>query len=84
MPGRFTDELRALAETIWQAQHDHPFVRGIGDGSVERRQFEYWVRQDYAYLIDYARLFALAVARASRSRYQTHFGRPRMRRWRPK
>jgi len=61
---RFTDELRALAEPIWQAQHDHPFVRGIGDGTVDRKQFEHWVRQDYTYLIDYARLFALGAARA--------------------
>lgn len=61
---RFTDELRALAAPVWEAQFHHPFVQGIGDGSVDRRQFEYWVRQDYAYLIEYARLFALATARA--------------------
>jgi thiaminase/transcriptional activator TenA len=56
---RFTEEIRALAAAIWEAQHEHPFVRGIGDGSVEAEQFAYWVRQDYAYLIEYARLFAL-------------------------
>lgn len=60
----FTDELRELVDPIWQAQHDHPFVRGIGEGTVDRTQFEYWVRQDYVYLIEYARLFAIAVSRA--------------------
>jgi thiaminase/transcriptional activator TenA len=73
MTPRFTDELRALAAPVWQAQHEHPFVRGIGDGSVDRRQFEYWVRQDYAYLIEYARLFALAVARAPDLQTMTRF-----------
>lgn len=62
--GRFTNELHELAAPVWQAQHDHPFVRGIGDGTVDRQQFEYWVRQDYVYLIEYARLFAIAVSRA--------------------
>lgn len=62
--GRFTDQLRELAGPVWQAQHDHPFVRGIATGAVDRAQFEYWVRQDYVYLIEYARLFAIAVSRA--------------------
>ena len=64
MAGRFSDRLRATADLVWQAQHDHPFVRAIGDGSVDMARFRFWVRQDYLFLIDYARLFALAVARA--------------------
>ena len=64
MTQRFSDHLRALAEPVWQAQLDHPFVRSIGDGSVDRERFKFWVRQDYLFLIDYARLFALATARA--------------------
>jgi thiaminase/transcriptional activator TenA len=70
---RFTDELRELGAPIWEAQHEHPFVRGIGDGSVEREQFAYWVRQDYVYLIEYARLFALATARAPDLETMTRF-----------
>ena len=64
MSDRFSDRLRAAAGPIWQAQHDHPFVRAIGDGNVDMARFRFWVRQDYLFLIDYARLFALAVARA--------------------
>ncbi len=64
MSERFTDQLRSLADDIWQAQHMHPFVRGIGTGSVDRAQFEHWVRQDYLFLIEYGRLLALAAARA--------------------
>ena len=60
----FSDELRAASADIWEAQHEHPFVRGIGDGSLERPRFETWVRQDYLYLIDYARMLALGTARA--------------------
>ena len=61
---RFTDHLRRVAEPIWAAQHAHPFVRGIGDGTLALEPFAYWVRQDYLFLIEYARLFGLAAARA--------------------
>ncbi len=61
---RFTDHLRHVAEPIWAAQHAHPFVRGIGDGTLPLEPFAYWVRQDYLFLIEYARLFGLGAARA--------------------
>lgn len=64
MSERFTDRLRSLADAVWQAQHHHPFVRGIATGTVDRDQFKYWVRQDYLFLIEYGRLLALAAARA--------------------
>jgi thiaminase (transcriptional activator TenA) len=64
MSERFTDRLRSVADPIWQAQHHHPFVRGIGTGAVDMEQFKFWVRQDYLFLIEYGRLLALAAARA--------------------
>jgi thiaminase/transcriptional activator TenA len=62
--GRVTDRLRAAADPVWQAQHAHPFVRGIGDGTLDLERFTHWVRQDYRFLVEYCRLFALAAARA--------------------
>jgi thiaminase/transcriptional activator TenA len=62
----FTDELYEAARSIWDAQVEHPFVRGIGDGSLDPVVFERWVRQDYLYLIEFARVFAWAVARSDR------------------
>jgi thiaminase/transcriptional activator TenA len=60
----FSEQLRVAAHEVWQAQHDHPFVRGIGDGTVDLEQFKRWVRQDYLFLVQYCRLFGLAAARA--------------------
>jgi thiaminase (transcriptional activator TenA) len=62
--GRFSDELRAAAAAIWEAQRAHPFVVGIGDGTLEFERFAFWVRQDYLFLIDYSRMLALGAARA--------------------
>jgi thiaminase (transcriptional activator TenA) len=60
----FSAELRRAADPIWQAQHDHPFVRGIGDGTVDVERFKRWLRQDYRFLVEYCRVFALAAARS--------------------
>lgn len=55
---------RQAADQIWEAQHGHPFVRGIGDGTLDPDRFGFWLRQDYLYLIDYSRLFAAGALRA--------------------
>ncbi|HEV2065692.1 MAG TPA: thiaminase II, partial [Thermomicrobiales bacterium] len=69
----FSNHLRGGADPIWQAQHDHPFVRGIGDGSLDPVRFSFWLRQDYLFLIDYARLFAAAALRAPDLAAMTRF-----------
>ena len=61
---RFTDHLASLAAPIMEAQHAHPFVRGIGDGTLPVERFSFWIRQDYLFLIEYCRLFALAASRS--------------------
>jgi thiaminase (transcriptional activator TenA) len=61
---RFSDELHRAADPIWRAQHEHPFVLGIADGSLSIERFARWIRQDYLFLIEYCRLFALAAARS--------------------
>ena len=63
---RFTDELRAAASDCWQAQLEHPFIQGIADGSLDPERFRFYIRQDYLYLIDYGRTFAIACAKAPR------------------
>jgi len=61
-----TDALYAAVKPIWDAQLEHPFVRGIGDGTLEEARFRRWVIQDYSYLKEYSRMFAWAVAKADR------------------
>ncbi len=61
---RLSADLRAAADEVWDAQHRHPFVRGIGDGTLDLERFRFWIRQDYLFLIEYSRLLALAAARA--------------------
>ena len=62
----FTDDLFAAAKPVWDAQLAHPFVAGIADGTLETERFANWVRQDYRYLKEFARIFAWAVIKADR------------------
>ncbi len=64
MAGKFTERLRRKVAPLWDAQHRHPFVRGIGEGTLDLERFKFWVRQDYVFLIEYARVLALAAARS--------------------
>jgi len=56
MAERFTERLYREASAIWEAQHQHPFVRGIGDGALTLDRFQFWLRQDYLFLIEYSRV----------------------------
>jgi thiaminase/transcriptional activator TenA len=73
MTERFTSELRRIADPIWEAQHRHPFVRGIGNGTLALDRFKFWMRQDYVFLIEYSRLLALAAARSQDLPTMTRF-----------
>ncbi len=60
----FTERLHEAAAPIWKECIEHPFLQGIADGSLPVEKFRYFMLQDYLYLLDYARVFALGVVKA--------------------
>jgi len=60
----FSDRLLEAGEHLWEAQKEHPFVVELAEGTLDESAFQYWIEQDYRYLLDYARLFAIAGAKA--------------------
>jgi thiaminase/transcriptional activator TenA len=60
----FTDGVAEIGDPIWDAILAHPMVEQLGDGTLDESPFRYWVRQDYVYLIEYARVFAFGAASA--------------------
>ena len=60
----FTAELWKSIEPIYGAILRHPFVRGLGDGSLEHECFKFYVLQDALYLREFGRALAIAAARA--------------------
>lgn len=62
----------SLAATLWQTHHDlalaclnHPFVQGIGDGSLAKARFAYYVGQDAFFLEAFARAYSIAAAKVT-------------------
>ena len=56
--------LQEAAAPIRQRVRAHPFVRGLGNGTLPEERFRYYMRQDYVFLVQYGRVLALAAARA--------------------
>ena len=61
---KVTDRLLAASQDLWDAYLEHPFVQGIADGTLAEEKFRFYMVQDYLYLIEYAKVFALGVAKA--------------------
>jgi thiaminase/transcriptional activator TenA len=68
----FSDALLDEAEDLWDAQMTHPFVTELAAGELDEEAFLTWVRQDYQYLLDYARTFAIAGTKARDEETMTH------------
>ncbi|MDF2924944.1 MAG: transcriptional activator, TenA family [Paenibacillaceae bacterium] len=60
----FSQILHDHAREIWEENHRHPFLAGLRDGTLPPDRFAYYMKQDYIYLIDYARIFAYGSIKA--------------------
>lgn len=45
----------------WERYVDHEFVRQLADGSLPEASFKHYLQQDYAFLIQFIRAWALAL-----------------------
>ncbi|WP_420889893.1 thiaminase II [Geobacillus kaustophilus] len=60
----FAKQLRQAADPIWQASFRHPFVQELGQGTLAREKFRYYVMQDAYYLRHFARVQAIGAAKS--------------------
>jgi len=68
----FSDDRLGDGTDISQAQYEHPFVVELAAGTLDQAVFLTWVRQNYRYLLNYARTFAMAGATARDEATVTH------------
>ena len=71
----FTERLRRLARSTWDAQLVHPFVLALGDGTLPERKFKYYILQDARFLGDLSRVFAAAAVKAPDSESALRFAK---------
>jgi thiaminase (transcriptional activator TenA) len=62
---------QSLSQKLWQANQDlaeaslhNPFVQGLGDGSLPKGKFVYYVGQDAFFLEAFARAYSISAAKA--------------------
>ena len=57
----FFERLKTAASAEWRAYTEHPFTNAMADGSLAEAAFRYYLVQDYLFLIEFARAYALAI-----------------------
>ncbi|PZE20550.1 thiaminase II [Paenibacillus xerothermodurans] len=62
---KFSERLYHKLHPIWRRNHTHPFIIELGNGTLPVEKFRFYMIQDYLYLIDYAKLFALGAVKAN-------------------
>ena len=60
----YTKLLREEADHLWEKEYMHPFVQGIGDGTLALEKFQHYMKQDYLFLIEYSKVISLAIAKS--------------------
>ncbi|MFB5664299.1 thiaminase II [Alteribacillus sp. HJP-4] len=71
----FSSRLLEKVKPIWRKNHNHPFVQEMGSGSLDKEKFRFFMIQDYLYLIEYAKLFAIGTVKASDVKTMGEFAR---------
>ena len=60
----FSRGLKEKAIKVWEDGYNHPFVQELGQGTLDKKKFQFYLLQDYKYLLQYAKVFALAAVKA--------------------
>ena len=69
----FSRGLKAKASKVWEEGYKHPFVQELGMGTLDREKFKFYLLQDYLYLLQYAKVFALGAVKSDTEELMTHF-----------
>ena len=63
------EKLKSDARDEWVAYIDHEFVQQMGNGTLPTSCFQHYLKQDFLFLKQFARAYALAVYKSSELKY---------------
>ena len=69
----FSRGLKAKASKVWEEGYHHPFVQELGKGTLDKEKFKFYLLQDYLYLIQYAKVFAIAAVKSDTEELMKNF-----------
>lgn len=64
----FSQELRKEAAPIFEAIFQHPFVKGIGAGKLDKEQLIHYIKQDFEYLNAFMKIYGTAITKCTNRR----------------
>ena len=70
---KLTDRLYEAAKPIWDGYLTQPFVKELGEGTLSMERFRFYMIQDYRYLLQYSKVFALGIVKAEEEELQRLF-----------
>ncbi|WP_311481588.1 thiaminase II [uncultured Anaerococcus sp.] len=62
---KFIDYLYEQTKDIWQDLYNHPFIEGLISGDLEISRFKYYLEEDYIYLWDHVKIFAIGLTKTN-------------------
>ncbi|MEB7494582.1 thiaminase II [Enterococcus hirae] len=69
----FSKNLKIEAYDSWEKGFNHPFIQELGKGILAKKTFQFYLLQDYLYLFEYAKVFALAATKSDNEHQLFHF-----------
>lgn len=70
---KLTDRLYEATKDIWMGYLKQPFVEELGNGTLSEERFRFYMVQDYRYLLQYAKVFAMGVVKTEDEGLMTRF-----------
>lgn len=62
---KFRDKLFKEVEEIWNKYLEHPFIKGMKTGELDKEKFKEYLIQDYLYLKEYSKVFCLGITKSN-------------------
>lgn len=62
---KLADRLYNSTEVLWNSYLVHPFVKELAEGTLDIDKFRFYMVQDYRYLLEYSKVFALGIFKST-------------------
>ena len=62
---KFSESAWGAIESIYKSILEHPFNQELTQGTLAKERFQFYMKQDSLYLVDFARALAIAASRAT-------------------
>lgn len=68
-----SDYLFNESKKIWEEYLKHPFIVEMGEGTLDKEKFRDYLVQDYLYLLDYAKVYAMGLIKSDKVKHMKFF-----------